>query len=418
MFRAWLIWFLSALFMCYKYAIEVSPSVMANDLMSEFSLTGAQMGNFAACYFYAYLLLQIPAGLLIDRWGPRKVATVAIFLCAYGAYLFATAETLFLANAGRFISGIGAAFAAVNCLKLVANWFPARQFAFMAGLMMTAGMLGAMGGQAPLDIFLCFFGWRGAMMAIALGGAGLAVLFFLIVRDRASHHRPIDLTPTQESVFKSLRKILREPQSWYLSFYSGFAFAPVSAFGGLWGVPFLQEAYGFTQRVAAHGTMLIFLGFAIGAPFFGWLSDRIRKRRPVMFWGTLSAAICLVLILYVPQLAADIVFGLLFLFGFSISTFLLCFSMIKESNSIYLAATSIGFMNAFDALCGAISDPLTGKILDLWWMGSTIEGIRTFPLFAYHYSLLILIGYFALALLFLRPIRETFCKQVYPVGMP
>ncbi len=418
MFRAWIIWLLSALFMCYKYAIEVSPSVMANDLMGEFSLTGAQMGNFAACYFYAYLVFQIPAGLLIDRWGPRMVTTAAILLCAYGAYLFAVADTLFLANAGRFISGIGAAFAAVNCFKLIANWFPARQFAFMAGLMMTVGMLGAMGGQAPLAAFLSHLGWRSAVMSISIGGALLAVIFFFVVRDRASHHRAIDLTPTNKNVFKSLRKILREPQSWYLSFYSGFAFAPVSAFGGLWGVPFLQEAYGFTQHVAAQGTMLIFLGFALGAPFFGWISDRIGKRRPVMFWGTLVASVCLVMILYLPHLTGDLAFGLLFLFGFSISTFLLCFSMIKESNSIYLAATSVGFMNAFDALCGAVSDPLTGKILDLWWLGRTIEGVRTFPLFAYHYAFLILIGFFALALILLRPIRETFCKQVYPVGMP
>jgi nitrate/nitrite transporter NarK len=418
MLRAWIIWLLSALFMCYKYAIEVSPSVMANHLMSEFSLSGTQMGNLAASYFYAYLLFQIPAGLLIDRWGPRVVTTAAIFLCALGAYLFGIADTLFLANLGRFISGIGAAFAAVNCLKLIANWFPARQFAFMAGLMMTVGMLGAMGGQAPLAALLSHLGWRESMISISFGGAVVAVIFYLVVRDRASHHRAIDLTPQNESVFKSLRKILREPQSWYLSLYSGFAFAPVSAFGGLWGVPFLQEAYGYTQHMAAQGTTLIFLGFACGAPFFGWLSDRIGKRRPVMFWGTLTAAVCLVLILYLPNWTGDLAFGLLFLFGFSISTFLLCFSMIKESNAIYLAATGIGFMNAFDALCGAVSDPLTGKILDLMWTGAIVEGVRTFSLSAYHNALLILIAYFALALILLRPIRETHCKQVFPAGMP
>jgi hypothetical protein len=92
--------------------------------------------------------------------------------------------------------------------------------------------------------------------------------------------------------------------------------------------------------------------------------------------------------------------------------------MIKESNSIYLAATSIGFMNAFDALCGAVSDPLTGKILDLWWTGTVVEGVRTFPLHGYYCALSILVAYFALALILLRPIRETHCKQAYPAGMP
>lgn len=417
MIRAWIIWVLSSLFMCYKYAIEVSPSVMAKALMQEFSLSATEMGNFAACYFYAYLLLQIPAGLLIDRWGPRLVTTLAISLCAVGAYLFALADTAFVADIGRFVSGVGAAFAAVNCLKLIANWFPARKFALMAGLMMTIGMLGAMGGQAPLALLLSRLGWRDSMVTVATIGLILAVLFFLVVRNRANGHKPIDLTPKKQSMFKSLQKVLRNPQAWYLSLYSGFAFSPVMAFGGLWGVPFLREAYGFSHHLAAQGTTLIFLGFACGAPLFGWLSDRIGKRRPVMFWGTLAAAICLIAVIYFP-LIGNLCFLFLFLFGFSISTFLLCFTMIKESFPIYLAATSIGFMNAFDALCGAVSDPLTGKILDFWWAGATIEGVRTFPLFAYHYSFLILVAYFVLALIFLKPIRETHCKHIYPAGMP
>src|SRR5262245_55612941 len=104
MFHAWIIWLLSALFMCYKYAIEVSPSVMAADLMREFSLTGAQMGNFAATYFYAYLIMQIPAGLLIDKWGARRVTTVAIALCSLGALIFAQAHSITIACIGRFIA--------------------------------------------------------------------------------------------------------------------------------------------------------------------------------------------------------------------------------------------------------------------------------------------------------------------------
>ena len=148
--HAWTIWLLSALFMFYKYALEVSPSVMTATLMETFHISGTQLGNLAACYFYAYLLLQIPAGLLFDKFGPRKTTTLAIAFCALGSLIFAHADKLFIAGVGRFITGAGAAFAAVNCLNLIANWFPFRHFAFMAGLMMTMAMLGAVGGQAPL----------------------------------------------------------------------------------------------------------------------------------------------------------------------------------------------------------------------------------------------------------------------------
>lgn len=418
MFRAWVIWLLSAIFMCYKYAIEVSPSVMANDLMKEFSLTGAEMGNLASSYFYAYMIMQIPAGILIDRWGARKVTTVAIILCAIGALLFSRADGIFIACVGRFIMGTGAAFAAINCLKLVANWFPTKRFAFMAGLMMTVGMLGAVGGQAPLSQLISHLGWRGTMEVWAIGGAILMVLFFLIVRDQAPRHRHVDLIPERPPILKNLRSILRNPQAWYLSFYSGFAFAPVSAFGGLWGIPFLKESFHLSTEVAARGSSLIFIGFAVGAPIFGWISDRIRKRCPVMYWGTIVATLSLATVLYVPSIPLLLAYFSLFIFGFAISSFLLCFTMIKEIHYAALAATSISFMNGFDSLFVAASNPLTGKLLDLCWEGVVVDGARSFSVGAYRYSLFILVVFLVFSLIFLRFVKENHCKQVYPTGMP
>lgn len=418
MFQAWIVWLLSTLFMFYKYVIEVSPSIMSSEIMREFSLSGAQMGNFAACYFYAYLILQIPAGLLIDRWGPRKVTTIAMGICACGVFLFSISETFYLACIGRFLTGIGAAFAAVNCIKLIANWFPVKKYAFMIGLMMMLAMLGAVGGQAPLLYFISYLGWRRAMEVLALAAVILAILFVVIVRDRAPHHREVDLLPTKPPLWKNLKQVLSHKQSWYLSFYSGFAFAPVSAFGGLWGVPFLTQTFGLTHNAAGQASSLIFLGFAIGAPLFGWFSDKIGKRRAVMFWGTLMATICLSLILYVPTLPVALIFILLFLFGFAISSFLLCFSMIKEMHLAIMAGTSFGFMNAFDALFGAFSDPLTGKVLDLMWTGTEIAGSRVFSITAYHVALSILILYLVLSLILLKPIRETHCKHAVPAGLP
>jgi nitrate/nitrite transporter NarK len=323
-----------------------------------------------------------------------------------------------VACTGRFIAGAGAAFAAVNCLKLIANWFPVKQFAFMAGLMMTVGMLGAVGGQGPLSAFIRSLDWRTAMAIIAGAGLALALLFALVVKDRAPHHRKVDLLPRKTSVLKNLKSLLRNRQSWYLSLYSGFAFAPVSAFGGLWGVPYLTQAYGVTPETAAHGSSLIFLGFAVGSPLFGWYSDHIGKRRPVMFWGTLAALASLAAVIYIPNLPFSLIAILLFVFGCAISSFLLCFTMIKEIHYAGLAATSIGFMNAFDALFGAFSDPLTGKLLDMGWTGAMSDGARLFPLESYKWAFSILIAYLVLSLLFVKFIRETHCKQTYPSAMP
>lgn len=418
-YHAWTIWFLSALFMFYKYAIEVSPSVMTSTLMQTFHINGVEFGNLAASYFYAYLLLQIPSGLLLDRFGPRKVTSLAIALCAFGTLLFARADSFWMASLGRFLTGAGAAFAAVNCLKLIANWFPAKQCAFMTGLMMTIAMLGAVGGQAPLAAFIQTMDWRYALSLIGAVGGGLALIFWMVVRDRSGDHaKEKVLTPKRISLWKSLKQVLQHSQSWWLAVYSGFAFAPVMVFGGLWGVSFVSDAFQLSPNLAAQMTSLIFIGFAVGAPFFGWFSDRIGRRKNVMSWGTLGALLFISLLLYVPHLSHYNIALFLFLFGFCISSFLLCFTMIREIHLPLLAATAIGFMNAFDALFGAFSDPLAGKLLDLWWDGTLVEGARVFSLTAYRVALLIVPLYLVVALMTLWGVKETHCKPTEPTSLP
>ena len=417
--RAWAIWLLSALFMFYKYAIEVSPSVMTGTLMKTFQISGTQLGNLAASYFYAYLILQIPAGLLLDKFGPRKTTTVAIILCALGSLVFARADTLLVAGVGRFITGAGAAFAAVNCLKLIANWFPFRHFAFMAGLMMTMAMLGAVGGQAPLAAFIEKMEWRHAIQVIAMGGLILAVLFWLVVRDKApNHEKERHIASTKISLVDSMRRVFKNSQSWWLSAYSGFAFAPVMVFGGLWGVAFIAEAFQLSQNMSAQMVSLIFVGFAVGAPVFGWFSDWLGRRRIVMLWGTIVALLSISAVVYAPGISTYVLAILLFVFGFSISSFLLCFTMIREINLPILAATAIGFMNAFDALLGALSDPLTGKFLDSVWDGRVSEGARVFSVSAYKAAFLTLPAYLLLSLFTLLRIKETHCKPTYPSSLP
>lgn len=417
--RAWSIWLLSAIFMFYKYALEVSPSVMTSTLMKTFHISGVQLGNLAACYFYAYLLLQIPAGLLLDKFGPRRTTTLAIAICAVGSLTFAGADSLLIAGIGRFLTGAGAAFAAVNCLKLIANWFPFRHFAFMAGLMMTVAMFGAVGGQAPLAAFIDEMEWRQALGVIGIAGLVLAAIFWIVVRDRAPDHiRERHIVPSKISLVDSMKQIFKHKQSWWLSIYSGFAFAPVMVFGGLWGVSFISQAFGLSHNTSAQAVSLIFIGFAIGAPIFGWFSDWLGKRRPVMLWGTICSLISLTGAIYMPGISTCFLAFLLFVFGFSISSFLLCFTMIREINMPMLAATAIGFMNAFDALFGAFSDPLTGKFLDMGWDGKFLEGARVFSIDAYKIAFLTLPIYLIISLFTLLWIKETHCKPSYPTSLP
>lgn len=405
----WLIFSLGVTFIFYKYLLEVSPSVIGADLMRIFSLNGAQLGNLAACYFYAYLLMQIPMGILLDRYGPRRVMTVSIALCALGTLILAKAHLLRIAELGRFVTGIGAAVAAIGCLKLITLWFKPKRFALLTGLMMSVGMLGAVGGEAPLSMAINAVGWRNALLYGAIIGFGLTILFGFIVRD-AGYYKPLSPSEKQNTRFwHGLVDVLKRKQTWILSLYSGLAFAPIAVFGGLWGVPYLQAAFGFSRTAAAEAVSLVFIGFAVGSPLMGWLSDQLGRRLPLMLGGTFLALITISIVLYWPHLSLTTANILLFVFGFFISTFLLCFSMVREINQLIFAATALGFMNAFNAAIGAVSDPLIGGILDIGWRGKMVHGIRLFSIQNYHIAMLVIPIYLIIALVLTPLIKETHC---------
>ncbi|MDF1760821.1 MAG: MFS transporter [Coxiellaceae bacterium] len=312
----WFCWFLASSFIFYKYLLQVSPTVMLPELMAAFKLTGASIGTLAAYFFYSYLLMQLPAGILLDQFRPRYLISVAIGICAMGALVFSQSNTLLYAQLGRILMGIGGAFSAVGTMKIISMWFPTKRFALVSGLMMSMAMLGAIGGEAPLSYLISYVGWRNALLFLAIGGFALSLLFFLLIRDNTS------CSPTKVSIEKldwttfcaGIALILKNKQTWLVALYSGLAFAPVSAFAGLWGTPFIMQKYFITRGAAAGLVSMTFIGFAMGSPLSGWLSDRMYRRKPVMIIGTSISLVALLLIIYSPTLPLFVLATLFLIF--------------------------------------------------------------------------------------------------------
>ncbi len=413
-YRPWLIWGLAALFYFYEYFLQVSPNVMANDLMRAFHITGAQLGNLVAIYFYADASMQIPVGLLIDRFGPRKLLIFAVFLCVIGNLIFASANVLFQAEIGRLFIGLGSSFAVIGCFKLAANWFPVKRFTLLVGLTLTIGMSGAVFGQAPLALLVDDIGWRGSMYLLAVVGAALAIAMWIFVRDnpstaKTSVHNATDLSAELHYLWDALKGILRRSQNWWTAIYGGLMFAPTSAFGALWGVSFLMSRYGLSRPSAADMISLLFIGWAIGSPTFGAYSDYVGKRKPPMMIGAIGALIAMIFILYI-YLPAWSIYLTLFLFGFFSSGFLASFSIIRENNPGNANATAFGFMNTLNMVGGAVLQPLIGHLLDISWQHKTINGARLFSTHNYQMALTTLPACIAIAIVFWFFIKETFCR--------
>src|ERR1035438_9391347 len=169
-FLPWLIWALSALFVVFNYVQQVIPNIIAVDLSHAFNATESTLGNIAASYFYAYAILQIPVGLIVDRFGTRRPLVIAILAAGLGTLAFSWAHGSGSAQLARLIMGASAAFSFIGCLKLVQEWFPPAKFSTLAGMTNTAGMIGAAGG-VPIAVLVKAIGWRETVAW--MGGAEL-----------------------------------------------------------------------------------------------------------------------------------------------------------------------------------------------------------------------------------------------------
>lgn len=407
---SYLLIFVSALFLFYKYLLQITPSVITDQLMNVYDLTGTGLGFLVGAYFYSYMLIQIPAGVLLDKYSVRRLTIAAISICAIGAFLFYSTSNYGIACLGRGLIGFGAAFATISYMKLASVWFPPKHFSLLSGFFGTACMFGAGCAEILSSWAAQRYGWRQLVLYSAVAGFVLCVVFYLIVRDKKeqlnkAHNEKIN-------IWKALKLTFSNKYNYPLILYSGLAFIPVAVFGGLWGVPYLQQAYHFSRSISASSVSLVFFGFGIGGPMFGWLSNYFARRKLILITGTIASLMCLMLVLYVPHLSLFMLQSTIFLFGFFNSVFLISYTLGKEINSLAITATVIAVINSGDAICGAVAEPLVGKILDMEWDGKMINHVRIFSTHDYHIALSVLSIYVFLSIVSALFIRETNAKQV------
>jgi MFS family permease len=399
-----LAWATGATFFFYAWVLRVAPSVMIEELMRDFAVGAGVLGHLSAAYFYGYAGMQIPVGLLLDRFGPRRLMTVAALVCAGGCVLFATGGSLATVITGRFLIGASAAFSLVGAMAVAGQWFPANRFAIFSGLAMAMGMAGGVFGQAPLRLAIEASDWRTTALLLAAGGAILAVAAWATVRDKWHGTGGIAVA------LSGLGKVIRHRQTLLIALTGLGTSAPLLAFAGLWGVPFLETAHGLSRTSAAGVTSAFFAGWGVGAPLFGWLSDRIGRRRDPLLIALALKTVILAALIYVPGLPLLALVSLSFLVGLFGSAQILCFALVRENHIPALSGTAIGFLNGIITGAGALFQPLVGILLDLAWTGEIAFGARVYHAEAYRLAFASLIACCAGGFLCLLAVRETHCR--------
>jgi len=395
--RSWLIWLTAGLFYLFEFIHRVVISVMIPELMDSFNVSVAALGSLSACYFYAYALAQIPVGFLIDRYGTRRLLTLACLLITIGSFLFALTSNLWIAEICRILIGFGSAFAFVGCLKLGSTWFPAHRFAFIVGLTNLLGVTGAVIGGKPMALAVDQFGWRVVMLASAVVGISIALLLWIFIKDSNPNQYIKQSAARNSRMWAKIVIVLRCRQTWFVAALGGFMVAPIATYSELWGVSFLINNYGIERPAAAQITTMTFIGIAVGGPIIGWISDHIRRRKLPMLLGIIGAFSSISCILFWPLLSTTAIYILHFAFGFFTSSMLLCFSLNTEYSAPKIRATTIALTNSVIMAMGASLQTVSGVLLD-------------FSEYNFNLSFTPLIVCYGMALLCICYVRETNCK--------
>jgi MFS family permease len=406
--RAWFVWLGVSAFLFYKYVLQVYPGIIASNLMAEFHLTGAGVGNLAAAFYYSYLVAQLFAGVMLDKYSPRVLISLALMICAVALCIFALTDTLAMAFFARILMGIGVSFATVGYLKMTSLWFPARQFAFVGSLLATAAMLGAVFGQGPLALLISYVGWHIALLLVGILGLLLAVYFAIV--SNTKHNKLYSATNIAVFSWHDVIAVVKNKQNWYIACYGGFVFSPIAVFGGLWGNEFLITAHHVDTNTAASLLSAMFLGLAAGAPVISLLATYFDNKKALMLISAIVSAASLAVVVYLPGLSVMAVAILLLVFGFCSGAFMLGFAVAQELNALAVTATAVAFINTGEVIFSAFSEPLVGRLLDHGWDGGMLNGARQFSLSDYHGALAILIVYLGLACVFMFLVKTKHNK--------
>lgn len=416
MLQPWFICIIGMFFYCYNYFLRVSPSTMQADLTQTFHITATQFGTLAAFYYYSYTPMQLPAGMIYDKFGARFVLFLACLTAVLGLGIFISADNIGMASGGRFLIGLGTAFAYIGVLKLASIWLPPNRFATVAGLTTALGMTCGALTQKYLTKVVEMIGYKEALHTALFIGLALSIAIIFVVKSRpkttslqkGEMQAPINF----RQLLSAIRIIFMSPQMWLIGMIGCLLYLPATVFLDLWGIPFLKSVYHLTSDQAVNISSITFLGWIIGGPTIGAFSDKIKRRRmPLVVTGGL-AAILLSIIFYYPGLTLDQLYVMFFITGFCCGAHPLCFALGKENNPAPIAGTAVAVTNMLIMAGGAIFQPVVGKLLDFHTVNPLgTDGLPVYSATDYTFALSIIPMGVAFAIFLSFFLKETYCES-------
>ncbi|MFZ5634390.1 MAG: MFS transporter [Bacillota bacterium] len=419
--KAWriMIWLVLSLAYLIAYFHRVSPAVIVNELFSLYHVEAASVvGGLASVYFYVYFMMQVPAGVLADLLGPRRVVAMGIAAAALGSVWFGLAWSVSGLFASRFLIGLGVSVVYVSALKAYSAWFGPQELGTAVGLTSFIGNLGGVLAATPLSVLVSSLGLSAAFITVGLISAAVAAMTWLVVRND-----PWDIFPAGQGITRpagrqaaswsrlaqNLFKILRNRHTWLALIGPFCIYGPFMAMIGVWGVSFLTQVYGLERHAAATYTVLFSVGVMLGTLTVGFLSDRLGSRKkPYLAYAVGNLLVWACLFFWnngLPPFKA--LPALYFLLGFFGNVGILSSVIVKEYNPPEVAGLAAGIGNIGGFAGSAFMQPFFGYLLDRHWDGVVVGGVKLYSPGAFHYAFGACLLFSCLAVVAISLMRES-----------
>jgi MFS family permease len=359
------IWLMAAIFFFYEFFLRNFIGSIAHQIIPSMSLNAGTFALLGSAYYIAYGIMQIPVGILSDKFGIKKILIAAVLVCTFSTFLFAHSYSLPPALISRFAMGIGSSFAFISLLVITRTWFPKKYFAFFSGMAQFIGTLGPILAGGPLVIFLTtrHQDWRAVLFYVGCFGLLLALAITIIMHQkRKTEKRITQEIKAQRPMKESLIKLAKNKQAWFIALFSGAVYCSIAFLGAIWGTDYLQ-ARGFNQITAASIVSLAWISYAFSCPVLGYISDATKRRKPILIASALIGLMATLAIAYLPT-QGKYIYGLLFMgLGLAASGNNIAFAAIAENVDSTTRATAFGLNNAMISVFDTILAPLGGILI-------------------------------------------------------
>lgn len=410
---AWVYWIIGSLFYFYQFIFRTVFSTLGNEVAVGFDISVADLSLFFATGMFAYSLVQIPGGILLDRFGTRKILTLAMASLSAGIILVGKTESYSLAILGRVFMGIGSGFGFLGTSKIVVMWFPQPMMPFLLGITV---FLGAMGGALSKNLFNALpahWEWRHSLVGLGCVGAVLAVSMALILREKTAEEQGDFENKEPLSLGAQFKAIVTNKQILLAAFFTFFAYIPLSIVGDSWGPLAFEKMFNASKEVADQTITYFYVAFALGSLFYSTLAYLMKRNREILIFGCSAVLLFLYLLLFRTEVGSATLFGvpgflvLSSLISFNIGGVALAFPIGCAHAPKAVSATVVGFINMLCMVSGSIFSKLIGNLLNFYWDGvTTADGLPLFSGVAYQSALKPILVTTLLAIVMLYFIEE------------